>query len=662
MVSAQYRGSLYVVFPLYFVILGSCAYFAYRRMETMKKKTTTDELSAHYLGGRDFGPLLMAGTLFASLFSGYTVIGVPNEAFTNGWSALRWIPTLLAVVAGYFGTGLRLRRLSILRNHSTGLDFVTDRFQSQFLRYTIFILQVVPSIIYLAVQVNSIKSTFNAIFELSEDSIYPVIIIFALILVFEWIGGLSSVAMTDTIQAAVMIFSFIAMPVIMWKKYGGLGALNSVDYPKPQFFQTMNSAQQLDFWQFSLINFSFFTLPHFMQRTYAAKDLSSLQVGYIVMAISPWIASFVGVLIGIIGVQILGNGAAPTNPFASIMEALMELGGFPAAVAILAVTGSVAAIMSTADSLIIALSQTITAELINPNITVKKSGQLVLYGRVVSFLSVSFALAIGIGWKEGVTDLGKIQFPLSAMAVPTFLFGLFSYDYDVHPWSLAVSANLAVAYIFAIYFGYLRGGNGIAINPGITGFFLQIFLTFLFETVRRFIFKSKLEDACTNATEKEESTKLHFPLRPKWDIPNNSRFGKHSLTPKAIWKSMEGLNEPLANPWWAFVLFLVISNVTPTAPGSQPPLDESTGAFLYLPVIYNGLPWWAVQIILKCFIPTIILLVAILRMPTQYPNIGKKDDVISEFIKVEFGNSESYNEAGIHDQSDDANTTELNEY
>lgn len=39
-------------------------------------------------------------TLFASLFSGYTVIGVPNEAFQEGWFALRWTPTASMICIG----------------------------------------------------------------------------------------------------------------------------------------------------------------------------------------------------------------------------------------------------------------------------------------------------------------------------------------------------------------------------------------------------------------------------------------------------------------------------------------------------------------------------------------------------------------------------------
>lgn len=193
------------------------------------------------------------------------MVGVPNEAYKNGWTSLRWMPTLMAIVMGYVGTGLRLRKTSIIRNHQSPVDFITDRFQSQMLRYTIVFLQVIPTVIYLAAQVVAIKGTFNSIFELDADATYPVVIIMTLILLFEWAGGLNSVALTDTIQAIIMVLSFIVLPSVIVKNWGGWSALDPESYPKPEFYQTPSTESQWGFWQFSLINFSFFTLPHLMQ-------------------------------------------------------------------------------------------------------------------------------------------------------------------------------------------------------------------------------------------------------------------------------------------------------------------------------------------------------------------------------------------------------------
>lgn len=635
MVSADNRTGLYVTVPIYFCLLAGAAFWAYKRMENMKHQGVADKLSAHYLGGRDFGPLMTAGTLFASLFSGYTVIGVPNEAYRLGWFSIRWIPSLMGIVMGYFGTGLRLRKASLIRNHQSPVDFITDRYQSQLLRYTVVFLQVLPTLIYLAAQVIAIKGTFNSIFELDPDSTYAVIIIMALILVFEWVGGLNSVALTDSIQAVVMVISFVIIPSVLVRNFGGWKDLDPETFPQPSFYQTMTKEQQWDFWQFSVVNFSFFTLPHLLQRTYAARDLKSLRMGYAVMTMGPWFTSFVGIFMGTVGVAILanedGSPASPSNPFAAILEEMMNLGGFSMAAGTIAVTASLAAIMSTADSLIIAISQLVTVEIVYPLRQNASPTEVAMVGKVVSFLSVALSLLVGIFWDQGISDLGKIQFALSAQAVPAFLFGLFSYNKktDIHPWCLSGGAFASVVYVFAIYFGYLKpNDDSLAFSSGVTGFMVHVVVAVVLEALRR-LMGGSTQDVVSAPSKKDgedEPVVLIYEGRPQWDIPRLTRFGDAPLTPQLVWKSMEGIGEPLANPWWVAMMLLVISLATPLTPESEPPLDTtgSGNLFLTAPAVVNGLPWWAFKAIMLSIVPTVLLLIAIFQMPDEFPTDEKK--------------------------------------
>jgi Na+/proline symporter len=346
---------LYVAIPVYFVLLGIVAYLGWRRTNALKHKS--DALTAHYLGGRSFGPIMTAGTMFASLFSGYTVVGVPNEAFTTGWASLRWFPSVIGVVGAYAGTGYRLRKCSLMRNHQSPGDFITDRFRSQSLRYTILLLQAIPSIIYLSAQVIAIKQTFNSIFEINPDSPTGVIIIFVLILIFEWTGGLVSVAATDAIQGFVMCLAFLSLPAVIHRNYGGWSDLDPNTYPQPKFYQNPTARTQWLMWNFGLVNVGFFSLPHLLQRTYAARDLTSLKWGYSSLSVGAFFTWLPGIFLGTVGVQMLADAGVenPSSPFASVLEQVMALGGFAEVVGVIAFTASLAAIMSTADSIIIAI-------------------------------------------------------------------------------------------------------------------------------------------------------------------------------------------------------------------------------------------------------------------------------------------------------------------
>ena len=85
LVSADNRTGLYIAVPIYFCILGVAAFYSYRKLNKQVNEGTTDYVTGHYLAGRSFGPVVTAGTVFASLFSGYTVVGIPNECFKVGF-------------------------------------------------------------------------------------------------------------------------------------------------------------------------------------------------------------------------------------------------------------------------------------------------------------------------------------------------------------------------------------------------------------------------------------------------------------------------------------------------------------------------------------------------------------------------------------------------
>ena len=217
-----------------------------------------------------------------------------------------------------------------------------------------------------------------------------------LTLLFEWIGGLRCVAMTDCIQAGIMIIAYICLPIIVSKHFGGWKDLSPDTYPRPDFYQTPSVESQMDFWQFATSTFTFFTLPHLMQRTYAAKDLSSLKMAYVAMTFGMWLLMFGGVFLGTVGVSVLADRQEPIlNPFAAIVEEIMELGTFPLVVGLVTITASLAAIMSTVDSLLVAMSQLVTEEVAYPLYPHSTPKEMAWVGRAVSFVAVIIATSLG---------------------------------------------------------------------------------------------------------------------------------------------------------------------------------------------------------------------------------------------------------------------------
>lgn len=212
-------------------------------------------------------------------------------------------------------------------------------------------------------------------------------------------------------------------------------------------------------------------------------------------------------------------------------------------------------------------------------------------------------------WVDGIAQLADINFQLSFQTLFIFLIGLFGYGpYDCHPWSLAAGAATSFIYIFGIYFGYLRSCSDCgSLNAGMTGILVQFGVLLIFEVTRRWFYP---EDKAANDA---NPAALIFSNRPAWDVPKRARFGERPLTPNLLWRMMEGVEEPLANPWFASLMFVTISIITPfVAPG----LPRDLGALQ--DGIVNSLPWWAVRMFVFALIPTIFLLTSVYRMPNQY--------------------------------------------
>ncbi|EJK71773.1 hypothetical protein THAOC_06754 [Thalassiosira oceanica] len=611
----------------------------------MEQNCKTDMLTGHYLGGRSFGPLLIAGTIFASIFSGYTVIGVPNESYRRGFYGFRWLTSSPYINYGFICTGVRLRKASLVRNYSTSVDFITDRFRSQLLRYTILAIQVMGSIIYVAAQVNALQSTFNSMFGIPIASAWPVICIFTIILAFEWAGGLAAVAMSDSIQGLVMVVSFCCIPFVILKNYGGWHNLDPITYAKPEFYQTPSKEDQWSFWQFSLINVCFFSLPHLVraiERFLAAMmilTIRHLEDATIVRSprpffskVGPWLASLPGVFIGTVGVQMLYDAGVenPPSPFTAIIEQLLSWGGFPEVVGIIALTASLAAIMSTADSLIIAISQLITVEVIWPLKPDASQSQLTWLARGSSFVAVVIALVTGILWKSGVSALTAINFPVVMQAVPAYINGLYgsTETQRLHPWSLAMGASAGIIYTFSFFFGYIfHNTEAKPVDTGITGVLLNVFVSVLAEFL---VFdRSKFMQLVTRKKIKSDDDEKSpsIPVQtPVWDVPNTKRFGESNLTVSLLNAMMEGFPEPIRSPAYNAMFLLSVSIITPLIAEGQPVISEATNEWVSLPPTVLGIPWWFFKQILLSILPYAALLKIIWDMPNEYPFNEEKID------------------------------------
>ena len=79
--------------------------------------------------------------------------------YNYGWKELAWVAQALAMVFVYAGVAPRLRKASLVRNHQTPSDFITDMFQCQLLRYGVIIIQLAAQFIWMTSNVVAVKNS-----------------------------------------------------------------------------------------------------------------------------------------------------------------------------------------------------------------------------------------------------------------------------------------------------------------------------------------------------------------------------------------------------------------------------------------------------------------------------------------------------------------------
>ena len=104
-------------------ILAIAVYGFTKKQHAAKEK----QLEVHYTAGRSFGVLGITLTMFSTIFSGLTVVGIPNSVAAQGFFGVRWI------TFGVFFNGMqamlfpRLRQISIVREYLGPTDVISDR-------------------------------------------------------------------------------------------------------------------------------------------------------------------------------------------------------------------------------------------------------------------------------------------------------------------------------------------------------------------------------------------------------------------------------------------------------------------------------------------------------------------------------------------------------
>lgn len=226
-----------------------------------------------------------------------------------------------------------------------------------------------------------------------------------ILLVSDLLGGMRSVAYTDVVQGAVLFVGSLIFLIIQRTELGGL-PLAAQYWRNPQMLERPTvAAMQLVPSQAGIVSYFDFVFkttiaatmfPHLNQRLFAGRSASVVRTGMSATAFSFFLVQLASMVTGWVAIAALSGGAVAKGESAFSKMLLLVSGHGPgqALLAALLLAAAVCAMMSTADSALLAFSLMWVQDLYKPYLRPRASPrEQLLFARVMAVA----ALAVGVG-------------------------------------------------------------------------------------------------------------------------------------------------------------------------------------------------------------------------------------------------------------------------
>ena len=203
----------WVVVGIYLLSLVGIGMLSYRTRQE-------NSLRDFYLAGRGFGFIVLLLTLYATQYSGNTVVGFPGKAYQSGFSWIMSVHFATATVVFYLLFAPKLRAMARRKGFITPVDYLDDRFKSTGINVVAAVVMIVVLSNYLLAQLRAMGSTLEGLTEAQTEEgrraafVFGVIFLALIVVVYETLGGLRAVAWTDMIQGVVLLFGIGMLLII----------------------------------------------------------------------------------------------------------------------------------------------------------------------------------------------------------------------------------------------------------------------------------------------------------------------------------------------------------------------------------------------------------------------------------------------------------------
>ena len=404
----------------------------------------TKNVGDFYLGGRKLGPLVTAMSAEASDMSSYLLMGLPGLALASGLAEVGW--TVIGLAVGTYLNWLivakKLRKYSARINAITIPDYFSKRYndKNRLIMAVAAFMIIVFFVPYTASGFAACGKLFGTL--LGIDYHIAMIVSAIVIVGYTSLGGFNAASMTDFIQSIIMTVALIIVLVFGINQAGGMEQviMNAKNLPGYlDFFEGYNAATNSagSYGAIKVIStlawgLGYFGMPHILLRFMAIENPDKVKVSRRVAEIWVVISMAVAVLIGVVGMAMIKEGALPEfkdseTIIVQIANLLSKIGVVPALLAGVILAGILASTMSTADSQLLAASSAASENIIGGLFRIKLSETAQMIVARVTLIAIS-VIGVVIAWDSNSSVFGIVSFAWAGFGAafgPVVLTALF---------------------------------------------------------------------------------------------------------------------------------------------------------------------------------------------------------------------------------------------
>jgi len=373
------------------------------------------DVSNYLFAGSNIGAFIGCLTIGATLFSTFTLMGMPDFVRNHGvgaWFFLGVSDTAMAIVMLWFAFHLR--------NKASQLGFqgmsrlLRQRYGYEFVGWVYFVAILMFLVPYVAIQIRGVSIFLAALY----PDFIPVwgwcLCVMLTLLAYSELGGLRAIIYSDALQGILLLSVTWIVAFLCLSRAGGIKEMFSRLSEETSSLLTIPGPEGLITPQFLIASFVIICLlpvtqPQLATRLVIIKDFSAVRLMVVAVAVFSILVILPTLGIGFYG-ALYYQEASPADFLAGVL-----VGEQTAYIGATVIVGLLAAAMSTADSQLFALGTELRS------ILPGTSEQSLTVTRLVIFAFGLTTLVFALVSSDQLVQLARVSFAGTALLAPMIL-------------------------------------------------------------------------------------------------------------------------------------------------------------------------------------------------------------------------------------------------